>query len=143
MHRLVDIWLAFESSKLRTVGNGGIPMVMGKISQCDRKQETWDRDRCKLLYSNAHPPLPGTHLHVSTPQAGPEITERDARPSLIRTLVPFNNRSDSRRRQRWTYAVDIVARGALHRSRTARALPHFPLVNHRSKNGRRSMNKRH
>ena len=55
----------------------------------------------KANYSQqyTYPPIPGTHLHISTQQTGPEITERDARPSSIRTFVPSNNRNDSRRRQ--------------------------------------------
>ena len=49
-------------------------------------------------YRNAHP-IPGSHLHIPTEQAGPEFTERDAPPSLIRTFIPSNGSSDSRGRQ--------------------------------------------
>ena len=69
-----------------------------------------------------------THLHMFTQRTDPEVKERNARPSSIRTLIPCNNGNPRRRRRRWTYAVDAVARSALHCSRAGRATPHSLLM---------------
>ena len=98
------------------------------------------RTTTKLGFWEVHQYLvPGAHLHISTEQACPAITERYARSWSIQTFVPSSSGNDSRLRQSWTYVVDAVARGTLHRSLTRRDIPHWFEITAVLRNSRRSV----
>ena len=65
-----------------------------------------------------------THLHISSQRPGPGGIGRHARPSSIRGFVGSNNGNDRQLRQYYTYALDVVACDAVHRSRARCAIPH-------------------